>query len=88
MQSSDIDGHKPWFRAKRFGWGWSWPLTWQGWLVLGTYCALVILSAALVPARQDSVTAGACVVLLTAILIAICWRTGEAPRWRWGDGDR
>ena len=33
----------PWFRAKRFGWGWT-PITWEGWLVtlLGVVAFLAI----------------------------------------------
>jgi hypothetical protein len=23
--------------------------------------------------------------ILSAALIAVCWMTGERPRWRWGD---
>jgi hypothetical protein len=23
-------------------------------------------------------------VLVVAILIGVCWKTGERPRWRWG----
>ena len=26
-----------WFPAKRYGWGWSFPVTWQGWLVVLAY---------------------------------------------------
>jgi hypothetical protein len=87
MSDHDIDARKPWFRAKRFGWGWSWPLTWQGWLVFGMYAVLVTGGVHLFAAKEDAATLGAYVLLLTGVLIAICWRTGERPRWRWGDRD-
>jgi len=32
---------KLWFKAKRYGWGWT-PACWQGWLVLGVYFAVLI----------------------------------------------
>jgi hypothetical protein len=25
------------------------------------------------------------VIVLCALLIAVCWRKGEPPRWRWGE---
>lgn len=40
-----------WFKAKPFGWGWT-PVTWQGWLVILVYIALIL---ALVSVREDSI---------------------------------
>jgi hypothetical protein len=33
---------KYWFPAKRYGYGWSVPTTWQGWLVLAVYVVLTV----------------------------------------------
>ena len=30
-----------WFHAKRYGWGWGLPATWQGWVVLIMWIAIV-----------------------------------------------
>ena len=30
-----------WFPAKRYGWGWGLPATWQGWTVLAAFLILV-----------------------------------------------
>lgn len=30
-----------WFPAKRYGWGWGFPITWQGWIVMAAFLALV-----------------------------------------------
>src|ERR1043166_6380357 len=30
-----------WFRAKRYGWGWGMPATWQGWALLLGYFVLI-----------------------------------------------
>ncbi len=88
MHRHDIDSRTPWFRAKRYGYGWSRPLTWQGWLVIGVYCALVAGGALLLARGEiDRTLYAAFALLLTLALIAICWRTGEPPRWRWGDRD-
>jgi hypothetical protein len=42
-----------WFPAKRYGWGWGIPNTWQGWLVLAVFGALLAAgSVALPPGRH------------------------------------
>jgi hypothetical protein len=37
-----------WFPAKRRGWGWGPPHSWQGWVVLAAFFALLAAGAALV----------------------------------------
>lgn len=73
-----------WFPAKRYGWGWSFPTAWQGWAVIAGYVALIGAGAF---AIRPDVRPGlfvAYLILLTVVLIAICWAKGEPPRWRWG----
>ena len=79
---------KYWFKAKRYGYGW-YPATWQGWLILLVYIAIVALNFY----RIDLVSHSASDVLinfisqtliLTIILIIVCAATGEKARWRWG----
>ncbi|HYF28987.1 MAG TPA: hypothetical protein VEA36_01315 [Candidatus Paceibacterota bacterium] len=86
---------KLWFRAKRFGWGW-YPASWQGWAVTVAYTLLYVLSGLLFGAFAPAVVAeggsvlegsvlfASLLVLITASLLAICYRYGERPRWRWG----
>jgi hypothetical protein len=40
---------KYWFPAKRYGWGWGIPSSWQGWLVLTVFVALVVVGSFLFP---------------------------------------
>ena len=76
-----------WFPAKRFGWGWGPPKTWQGWAVLIVFFVLMAGGAILLLPRQVP-RFMMWTLFLLAILMAICWVKGERPRWRWGDKDR
>jgi hypothetical protein len=81
-------GPRYWFPAKRYGWGWGVPTTWEGWLVLAGYAALIGVGAFLIaPSRRPGVFL-LYLVSLTVILIGICWAKGEPPRWRWGKRDQ
>jgi len=71
-----------WFPAKRYGWGWGPPCAWQGWVVFAVWLAAVITGAILL-AKQIGLFVGF-VVVMSTIMIAICWAKGEPPRWRWG----
>jgi hypothetical protein len=72
-----------WFPAKRHGWGWGLPVTWQGWLVLIAWL-VVVLSVAPVLAAHSWIGFGAFMFLMADLLIGICYVKGETPRWRWG----
>lgn len=79
---------KYWFPAKRYGWGWGLPNAWQGWVVLIGFLLLVCGGSILFsPAKQLAVYV-AYVAMLCVLLVAVCWLTGEPPRWRWGDDQR
>jgi hypothetical protein len=77
-----------WFVAKTYGWGWT-PATWQGWLItLGfAACYTAVMIIGLEHARtvkQVWLYAILPAFLVIALLLLICYRTGEKPRWRWG----
>ena len=86
---NEHDRHEIWFPAKRYGWGWGFPVAWQGWLVLAGYALLAIGGAGLLlgnPVTTESRTAYAVyMLLLTLALVAVCWIKGEKPKWRWGE---
>ena len=73
-----------WFPAKRYGWGWGLPRSWQGRVVLAAFFALLAASAYVFLPKHDVVAFLACAVGLTVVLVAICVVKGEPPAWRWG----
>lgn len=75
-----------WFPAKRFGWGWGPPRTWQGWVVMVIMIAAQIaLAIRYLPWRPLPFAVGT--ALVVGLFMLVCWITGEPPRWRWGDRD-
>ena len=72
-----------WFRAKRYGWGWV-PCAWQGWVVLAVFLVLVAAGSLFVLPAHGGLFFAGYVVVLCALLTAVCWAKGEPPRWRWG----
>lgn len=74
-----------WFPAKRYGWGWGLPIRWQGWVVLVTYIATLLLSVFMFPPGREMSLFLAAVAVCTVVFAAMCWITGEPPRWRWGN---
>jgi hypothetical protein len=78
------DTKKYWFPAKRYGWGWGAPGTWQGWAVLAVYAVLVLLGILALPPAQSPLVFVAYISLISLLLVAVCWAKGEPPSWRWG----
>ena len=80
---SDVRNY--WFPAKRYGWGWGFPTTWQGTAVLVAFVLLLAAGGyALLPAHGPLAFVGYS-TLLCAVLVAVCWVKGEPPRWRGGE---
>jgi hypothetical protein len=76
-----------WFRAKRYGWGWGLPLTWEGWAVFVAFSVLLAADGLVFPPSKSLPAYIACAAGLSLALLAVCWLKGEPPRWRWGDDD-
>ena len=73
---------KLWFKRKTYGYGWT-PNTWQGWLF--TFLAVLVFVPPVVifgPERPGAVVVFG--LLWAAMVIAVCYRKGPAPRWQWG----
>lgn len=80
---------KHWFRAKTYGYGWT-PATWQGWLVLALYLALIfatffVIDSYSLSEKESVIVFLPLMLVYTFALIFICVRTGEKARWRWGN---
>jgi hypothetical protein len=73
-----------WFPAKRYGWGWGPPVTWQGWAVFAAFLVLVLAGVVAFPPHHSPARFIAYVVILSIALTGVCWWKGEPPRWRWG----
>jgi len=73
---------KYWFKRKTFGWGWV-PATWQGWLVLVVWSLLFTFT--MVIFDHEWLKNLIISLILTGILIFICFKKGEKPKWRWGN---
>jgi hypothetical protein len=82
-QKPPIDERTIWFPAKRYGWGWGPPVTWQGWLVVGVWFILLASISPFIMLRS-AVGYVTFLIVMLAILMAICYAKGEPPRWRWG----
>jgi len=74
-----------WFPAKRYGWGWGPPVTWQGWVVMLIWFALLCGGVWMIGVRGRPLAHAAFVVAMVIALVVVCHWKGEPPRWRWGD---
>jgi hypothetical protein len=73
-----------WFPAKRYGWGWGLPVTWQGWAVMAAYFVVLLIGVFGIDPERQLPLFMAWMLGWSAVLVAICWWKGERPRWRWG----
>ena len=75
-----------WFAPKRYGFGSSLPIAWQGWAVMLGYMA--ILFSLVFFLRERPVQLFAAAIPLTLAFMMICARTTRGGwHWRWGDED-
>lgn len=80
-----------WFKAKLYGWGWT-PVKWQGWCVIFLYIVLILTLVLTrekdIPGNLDSgsnfLTFALPIIILTILLVIVCYKKGEKPRCQWG----
>lgn len=77
-----------WFKPKLFGWGWT-PVKWQGWMVILVYVTALVKLFILFDLQSHSgsdtlINMFIPFVLLTSLLIYICYKKGGKPKWQWG----
>jgi hypothetical protein len=71
-----------WFAPKRFGYGASYPIAWQGWAVIAVYGAILLLAARFL--RDSPLALAGIVVPATAVLLLITVKTTRGGwHWRW-----
>jgi len=72
---------KFWFRRKIYGWGW-YPASWQGWVTILAWAILFVWTITTLDHEwlKNIIVS----FVLTGILIFICYKKGEKPRWQWG----
>jgi hypothetical protein len=83
-----MERQRYWFPAKRYGWGWGFPRTWEGWLTLAVFLGLIVAGAVLFPPKVTLLPYLAYILVLAALFLGVCWLKGEPPRWRWGNDRR
>lgn len=80
---------KPWFAAKRFGYGASFPISWEGWAVIIAFFARIPVSRiaifAYAPAKYAFTLWFVSLAVLIAALILIT-RARTEGGWRWRNG--
>ena len=77
-----------WFRRKSYGWGW-YPATWQGWVILLMFIGLLVANALVLVQNQEPTSSALTwffirEAMLVLGVLAICYKTGEKPKWKWG----
>jgi len=77
-----------WFKRKIYGWGWT-PVRWQGWITLLFFIFYIVINSpravgGVEPTGTDLNWFFAKVVLSIIVLLIICYKKGEKPRWQWG----
>jgi hypothetical protein len=79
------DNKNIWFPAMKYGVGWGLPVTWQGWAVLLSYIALLLLGGLFIGKSTFLIIPFVIYVfILSGIFLYVCWKKGEKPDVRWG----
>ncbi len=75
-----------WFPAKKYGLGWGFPVTWQGWLFFVGWLGVFIAGISYARNNISSyLVFWSFVICMVVILFAVCFLKGEKPKWRWGE---
>jgi len=75
-----------WFKRKIYGWGWV-PATWQGWFAVLVFVLFLMFNAFMLspePTIDEVNWLIIKTIISIAIIIFICYKKGEKPKWQWG----
>ena len=75
-----------WFAAKRYGYGASLPISWQGWVVLLAFIGGALASTYFF-AERPLILVATLIPLIVALLAITSRTTRGGWRWRWGEED-
>jgi len=84
--SSAPSSARYWFPAKRHGWGWGLPATWQGWAVIAVLFVVLVMGELTLPPFPPHPALAVHLVYAAIVMwsfIGICYLKGEPPRRRW-----
>jgi hypothetical protein len=70
-----------WFAVKRYGFGWGWPASWQGWVTVLVY--VVMLGGGLILAEPGPTRLIYSVALTIALIAIVVWKGERPAKWRW-----
>lgn len=71
-----------WFGAKSYGIGWTLPVTWQGWVVVLAFFALLL--AGLRRFDAPGLRLAYILSLVVGLVIVVAWKGEKPVKWRWG----
>lgn len=74
-----------WFAPKRFGYGASLPIAWQGWAVLLGYLAATVIAAVLCLPTHIGLLLALVAILTLPLIVVSARHTRGGWKWRWGD---
>ena len=72
---------KIWFRRKLYGWGWT-PSTWEGWVVILVW--VLLFTSLMINIEHNVVLRVLLIFISVLVLIYVCYKKGEKPKWQWG----
>ncbi|PIR77937.1 MAG: hypothetical protein COU28_04330 [Candidatus Magasanikbacteria bacterium CG10_big_fil_rev_8_21_14_0_10_36_16] len=78
-----------WFKRKLYGWGWV-PVKWQGWFIILIFLGFILWTGHSLGASNQEPTLNeldwffAKIAIAVFLLLFICYKKGEKPRWQWG----
>ncbi len=72
---------KLWFKRKTYGWGWV-PSSWEGWFIIISW--VLLFSFSINNIKQGGIQEILFIIFITGLLIYICYKKGEKPKWQWG----
>ena len=66
-----------WFPAKKYGFGWGLPHTWQGWVTVAVFLLCLGLATYVIQPRDNPILYSLIVVLVSAVFLLVVYLKGE-----------